>query len=247
MIVFNPKLNISTIIEKPRSIVVVSDVDGVASKTLQHNFIATLQTHRKMRIPSLINMPLSEGLLKYREVYDQSNSFENLLVSLGCPSERADEYNKLWMGIYTRLIYKSPPDEVPGFKQRFEFLKSIGVELHLVSSAKSENLDIQLGNDWISNTFGTGIHLGGDKTQLLIDIKADSENKLVVYLGDAVSDGTAALEAKVFFGAMIHEFSHNTPKQLLDFFFRHPDQVIPIHSFQDLELILVLLERRVYI
>jgi len=55
------------------------------------------------------------------------------------------------------------------------------------------------------------------KETAMMELKRRMNGDAVIYFGDTLSDGRACLTVGITFGAMIHEYSYNSERMLMEF------------------------------
>jgi len=195
-----------------RRIVRVYDVDGTLSDSLDHNYRTTFKTHCHFRLmPPTID--------EYRDKYDQSDGFRKLQRSIGVLDTLIPTYNQYWWKTYCKMVVEYPPGMIPGAKEEVNRLASLGAHLVLLTKATEKNTDLKLGMAWVRSVFKEMIFVDDtiDKTVAMAALKGRMNGDGVIYFGDTLSDGQACLAAGIKFGAMIHGYSYNSERMLMEF------------------------------
>jgi len=114
---------------------------------------------------------------------------------------------------------KNPPIIIPGARGELHRLASLGAYLILLTKATERDTDLMLGMAWVRSVFNETIFVDNqiDKTDAMKELKSRMNGDSLIYFGDTRSDGQACLASGIKFGAMIHEYSYNSERMLMEF------------------------------
>jgi len=195
-----------------RRIVRVYDVDGTLSDSIKQNHCTTVEAHRHFNL-------IPPTLEELRDKYDQSNGFKDFELAIRVPEKLIPEYNKHWWGTFCNIMKKNPPIIIPGARGELHRLASLGAYLILLTKATERDTDLMLGMAWVRSVFNETIFVDNqiDKTDAMKELKSRMNGDSLIYFGDTRSDGQACLASGIKFGAMIHEYSYNSERMLMEF------------------------------
>ncbi|MCS7109721.1 MAG: HAD hydrolase-like protein [Candidatus Micrarchaeota archaeon] len=187
----------------------VFDVDGTLVNSLPHIYKSYCLACKKFKIKE----PLLETL---RKTYDQSNNFRNTAIAIGVPLQIVDEFNYTVYEFFKREIKRNKPELIPTVYETLLALKSYNIDMKLLSLDYLENTVYKLGENIVKNFFSEIINPYEGKAASLLSLKSKIKGK-IVYIGDCVSDGEAALTANVEFIGIATKFSYSHEEKMIEF------------------------------
>ncbi|MEM3431057.1 MAG: HAD hydrolase-like protein [Candidatus Micrarchaeia archaeon] len=188
---------------------IVFDVDGTLVNTLPHVYKSYCLACQKFKLKE----PSLEML---RKNYDQSNKFRNTAKAIGVPLELADEFNYWVYEFFKKEIRKNKPEIIPNVINVLYALKAKEIDLHILSLELYENTIYKLGERLVNEVFSQIIIPHDGKLEALKQLKNTSNTK-IVYVGDCVSDGEAAISADIKFIGLATQYSFSEEKNMIEF------------------------------
>ncbi|MEM4134302.1 MAG: HAD hydrolase-like protein [Candidatus Micrarchaeia archaeon] len=188
---------------------VVFDVDGTLVNTLPHVYKSYCLACQKFKLKE----PSLEIL---RKNYDQSNKFRNTAKAIGVPLDLADEFNYWVYEFFKKEIRKNKPEIIPNVINVLYALKAKDIDLRILSLELYENTIYKLGEKLVNDVFSQIIIPHNGKLEALKQLKNTSNTK-IIYVGDCVSDGEAAISADIEFIGLATQYSFSEEKNMIEF------------------------------
>ena len=190
--------------------VVIFDVDGTLVDTLPHVYRSTIKAHEKFKLkPPLLD--------HFRSVYDQSDRFRKCCRSLKIPEHIIDEYNFYVYKFFKEDIRKNKPEIIPTAQQMLRILKNKGTDVKILSLENYENTVYKFGALFFNEIFSEILSPENGKPDALVRFKKRDPLRRVIYVGDCVSDGEAAISANVPFIGLATAYSFSHESKIIEF------------------------------
>ena len=195
--------------DSPREIAVF-DIDGTIVDSLPFAYKGICGACEKFSF----KQPLLEEI---RMVYDPSDRFRNFYRALGVPEEMLDDFSSTVHKIISKDMRSNKPDLIPTAAQILRIMKNKGIDLKILTLAKHERTIYKLGESLYKEVFTEFIPSEGNKIIALGKVKQCYPHSSVTYVGDAVSDGEAALAAGVRFIGLATPYSYSQESKIIEF------------------------------
>jgi phosphoglycolate phosphatase-like HAD superfamily hydrolase len=188
--------------------IMVFDVDGTLVNTLPHIYESYTKAAKKLKLK-----PVSLDF--FRDTYTQAERFRRHSQLIGVPEYLIDEFYYTVCKFFEHEIKTNKPKLIPGIFEMLSILKSMGVDLRILSFDSPENTLYKVGEDILA-MFNEIIPLKYDKMKTLADLEGIGNS---FYIGDCVSDGEAAISAGINFIGLVTKYSYSSERKMREFIF----------------------------